>query len=197
LIEGKKVDENESGYTLEALARRGYSGRLIRYWLISTHYRKPITFSEDRLNEARQSLKRIDQCVFTLQNIKGGQPYPDLDQLLYDIKNGVTRAMDDDLNISAALAVLFSNIKKINILALERKINTAGAARILDAFRRIDAVLGFLEFSQAVDDPEVRRLIKARDQARSERNWEAADKLRNQLQSRGIMVQDRKLEGTL
>jgi cysteinyl-tRNA synthetase len=197
LIEGKKVDENESGYTLEALARQGYSGRLIRYWLISTHYRKPITFSEDRLNEARQSLKRIDQCVFTLQNIKGGQPYPDLDQLLYDIKNGVTRAMDDDLNISAALAVLFSNIKKINILALERKINTAGAARILDAFRRIDAVLGFLEFSQAVDDPEVRRLIKARDQARSERNWEAADKLRNQLQSRGIMVQDRKLEGTL
>jgi cysteinyl-tRNA synthetase len=193
LIDGKKVAENDSGYTLNTLARMGYSGRLIRYWLFSTHYRKPITFAEDRLIEARQSLKRIDQCVHTLQNIDGGQSYPELDQLLYDIKHGFTRAMDDDLNVSAAMASLFSNIKKINILALENKIDPDGAARILNALRRIDAVLGFIEFSQEVDDPEVRRLINARNQARSQRDWEGADKLRDQLRSHGIIVQDRKL----
>ncbi len=190
LIDGKKVDENDSEFTLDALTRLGYSGRLIRYWLISTHYRKPITYSEDRLNNARQALKRIDQCVFTLQTMRDGQPSPDLDQLIYDIKQGFTRAMDDDLNISAALASLFSNIKKINVLAREKKIDAAGASKILNALRRIDSVLGFLKFEAKVDDRDAQRLILARDQARSERDWEAADKLRDQLRSRGITVRD-------
>ncbi|MBW2429505.1 MAG: cysteine--tRNA ligase [Deltaproteobacteria bacterium] len=193
LIDGKKVDENDSDFTLDALTRLGYSGRLIRYWLISTHYRKPITYSEDRLNNARQALKRIDQCVFTLQTMRDGQPSPDLDQLIYDIKQGFTRAMDDDLNISAALASLFSNIKKINVLAREKKIDAAGASKILNALRRIDSVLGFLKFEAKVGDRDVQRLILARDQARSERDWEAADKLREQLRSRGITVQDCKV----
>jgi cysteinyl-tRNA synthetase len=193
LIDGKKVDENDSDFTLDALTRLGYSGRLIRYWLISTHYRKPITYSEDRLNDARQALKRIDQCVFTLQTMSDGQPGPDLDQLIYDIKQGFTRAMDDDLNISAALASLFSNIKKINVLAREKKIDAAGASKILNVLRSIDSVLGFLKFETKVDDRDAQRLMMARELARSERDWEAADKLREQLRSRGITVQDRKV----
>ena len=75
LIDGKKVNENDSAITLEDLSRMGYSGRLIRYWLFSTHYRKPITFSADRLKDAQHALRRIDQCMNTLQQIKNGQPY--------------------------------------------------------------------------------------------------------------------------
>jgi len=186
------VDENNSVYTLDDLTRMGYSGRLIRYWLFSTHYRKPVTFSKDRLNDARHSLKRIDQCIYTLQNIRDGQSYPDLDQLLYDIKHGFTGAMDDDLNISAAMASLFSDIKKINILTLEKKIDAAGASKVLDAFRRIDSVLGFLEFEDQDDDTEIQKLIKARNQARSEQNWQLADSIRDRLIERGIIVRDSK-----
>jgi cysteinyl-tRNA synthetase len=193
LIDGKKVDENNSAFTLDDLAGMGYSGRLIRYWLFSNHYRKPITFSEDRLQEARRSLKRIDQCIHTLKSIRDGQPYPDLDQLLYDIKHGFTDAMDDDLNISAAMASLFGNIKKINILVLENKLDATGATKILNAFHKIDSVLGFLESKTEIDDPGVRQLIEARNQARSEQNWELADRLREQLISTGIVVQDRKI----
>ncbi|UCD79553.1 MAG: hypothetical protein JSW26_29880 [Desulfobacterales bacterium] len=87
-----------------------------RRWLFSTYYGKPITFAPDRLKDARSSLKRIAQCIYTLQHVKRGQPCPELDQLLYDIKHGFTRAMDDDLNVSAAMASLFSNIKKINMI---------------------------------------------------------------------------------
>jgi len=193
LIDGKKVDENDSAQTLDDLMRLGYAGRLIRYWLFTTHYRKPITFSKDRLIDARHSLKRIDQCIHTLQHIKDGQSYPDLNQLVYDIKQGLIRAMDDDLNISAAMASLFGSIKKINILALEKKIDAAGASKVLDAFRNIDAVLGFIEFDKDVDDPTIQELIKTRKQARSEKNWELADRIRNQLRTRGIIVQDEKL----
>ena len=193
LIDGKKVDENDSAYTLDDLAGMGYSGRLIRYWLFSNHYRKPITFSKDRLIEARHSLKRIDQCLNTLKNIKGGQPYPDLDQLLYDIKQGFISAMDDDLNISAAMASLFRCIKKINILVLEKKVDAAGATKILNAFHKMDSVLGFLESEKEIDDPKVQELINARNRARSEQNWVLADRLREQLRSLGIIVQDRKV----
>jgi len=193
LIDGKKVDEKESGYTLEDLARMGYSARLIRYWLFTSHYRKPITFSADRLNEAERALKRIDQCVHTLMNVRGGQAYSELDQLLYDIKNGFTSAMDDDLNISAAMAALFRCIKKINILAQKKKIDSDGAAKILGALRNIDTVLGFLEFEDALDDAEVRKLLQAREKARSEKNWELADRLREQLVAQGVVVQDPKL----
>ncbi len=67
----------------------GYSGRVIRYWLIASHYRKPITFSTDMLDSAENSLKRLDSCIHDLLGIKDGDPYPELDQLLYDIKHGL------------------------------------------------------------------------------------------------------------
>ena len=128
-------------------------------------------------------------------NISGdGQSYPDLNQLVYDIKQGFIRAMDDDLNISAAMASLFGSVKKINILALEKKIDAEGASKVLDVFRSIDAVLGFLEFDKDVEMTQrSRKLIKTRNQARSEHNWELADRIRNQLRARGIIVQDEKL----
>ena len=193
LIDGKKVDENESVLTLEDLAGMGYSGRLIRYWLFSSHYRKPITFSEDRLNNARLSLKRIDQFFTGLKNIKEGRSYAELDQLLYDIKHGFIAAMDDDINISAAMASLFKNIKKINILVLERKIAAADTSKILDAFRHIDKVLGFLECDRPVHDSEVHKLIETRNQARLDHDWTLADSIRDQLEARGILVQDERI----
>ena len=194
LIDGKKVDENDAAFTLEDLAGMGYSGRLIRYWLFSTHYRKPITFSDDRLNNARLSLKRIDQFFSALKNIKEGRSYAELDQVLYDIKHGFITAMDDDLNISAAMASLFKNIKKINILALERKISVADTSKILDAFRHMDKVLGFLECDRPVHDSDVHKLIETRNQARLDHNWALADSIRDQLAARGVVVQDNKIE---
>jgi cysteinyl-tRNA synthetase len=192
LIDGKKVDEDDCRYDLDDLARMGYSGRLIRYWLFSNHYRKPISFSEERLKQAKQSLKRIDQCVAMLKNIKDGQPYAELDQLLYDIKNGFTSAMDDDLNIAKAMSAVFENIKRINKLALEKKIDPPGAAQILTTLRSIDAVLGFLEADTTMVDAEIQRLMAAREKARSEKNWMLADQIRDRLKSLGLTVRDQK-----
>ena len=193
LIDGKKVDENDSAYTLADLLDQGYSGRLIRFWLFSTHYRKPITFSRDRLNNARLTLKRFDQFFGTLRTLNNGQPYNELDQLLYDIKNGFASAMDDDLNISAAMAALFKNIRKINILVLEKKIAVSDASKILDTFYKIDQVLGFLECKPPVYDRDIQNLIDTRNQARRDRNWALADQIREQLHSMGVEVQDAKI----
>jgi len=118
LVEGKKVDEKGAGLTLSDLSDMGYSGREARYWLISSHYRKPVIFSIDRLEEGRNSLKRLSACIRSLLHVKKGEPYPELDQLIYDIKNGFINAMDDDLNISEAMASTFKAVRRVNGLTL-------------------------------------------------------------------------------
>jgi len=193
LVDGKKVDQNRTGLTLEGLMGMGYSPRLIRFWLLSTHYRKPITFSTRRLDAAARSLERIDRCISSLQQIEAGRAFAELDQLRYDIKSGFAAAMDDDLNIAAALAGLFKNIRKINALARQGRLDRAGASRILETFRRLDRVLAIMRFETPGDDPLVRDLVAARKRARAAKNWELADRLRERLKEMGVGVQDGKV----
>lgn len=194
LVNGKKVDEQGARPTLSDLTDMGYSGRDVRYWLLSVHYRKPVVFSKERLEDTKRSLKRIDACIYALAHAKSdASPYPELDQLLYDLKHGFISAMDDDLNISAAMASIFKIVKKVNILTLENKIDTDGALKIVDAFRNIDSVLKIFDFQDESHDPEIERLIQERDKARLEKNWNLADKIRDQLKTGGVTIKDKKL----
>ncbi|MGB6010307.1 MAG: cysteine--tRNA ligase [Desulfobacterales bacterium] len=193
LLDGKKVDEQGAVHTLSDLTDMGYIGREIRYWLLYGHYRKPITFSKERLKEAKRSLKRLDSCIHSLIQIKpGASLYPELDQLLYDIKHGFKTALDDDLNMSAAMASIFNNVRTINKLTLENRLDPEGASKIIDTFRAIDSVLKIFDFKYDIHDPEVQRLMEQRDRARREKNWDLADRIRDQLTARGINVKDRK-----
>jgi len=192
LVDGKKVNENGIRLTLNDLKERGWSGRELRFWLISTHYRKPVIFSEDRLNAARNSLERLDTFVHTLSQLKQGNPYPELSQLLYDIRQGFVTAMDDDLNISAAMASIFRNIKKINILTLENRISREDASKITEVFRSIDSVLKIFDFGEEISDSEIQELLAAREKARSEKNWSLADSIREKISALGVTVRDEK-----
>jgi len=194
LLDGKKVDEQGAVHTLSDLTDMGYTGREIRYWLLYGHYRKPIAFSKERLEEAKRSLKRLDSCVHSLIQMKPGPtPYPELDQVLYDLKHGFKTAMDDDLNMSAAMASIFNNVRTINKLTLENRLDPEGASKIIDTFRGIDSVLKIFDFKDDIHDPEAQRLMEQRDQARREKNWDLADRIRDQLTARGINVKDRKI----
>jgi len=190
LIDGKKLDEKSAELTMVDLMNIGYSGRVIRFWLLSSHYRKPIPFSKERLDNARRAIERLDQCMSNLRYVRKGQPYAELEQLLYDLKNGFCSAMDDDLNISAALATIFTLVKKINTLILKKKLSPADASKIIEGFRGIDKILKIFNFFDNTLEPEIQRLLDQRDRARSEKNWERADEIRNELKSRGVIVRD-------
>ena len=99
--------------------------------------------------------------------------------------------MDDDLNISAALATIFTIVKKVNILMLNKELHPEDASKLVEGFQSVGIVLNL--FDSADDDhvdPEVRRLLSQRDKARSEKNWELADKIREDLRALGVIVQD-------
>ena len=189
---GKMVDERQNRMTLRDLLDRGYSGREIRFWLLATHYRKGIVFSTDRLTHARNALNRIDTCIQALNQVISGKAFPELDQLIYDIRTGFVTAMDDDINIAAALASLFQHIKKINQLVLTSQIDPEGARKLIAAFRDIDSVLQIMSFSEPLPDTEIETMIAERNRARAERNWDLADRIRDDLRARGVSVRDYK-----
>jgi len=182
---------------LAELTARGITGRELRYWLLSVHYRKPLAYSAGRLEDARRSLQRLDRCVQSLLRIRNGRPAPDLDQLMYDLRQGVRRAFDDDLNLPGALAALFLGVKRINAWVADGGMDAQGAGRVLALLRDIDAVLAIFDFNEAGEasavSHEIHRLIEARRRARAERDWAQADRIRDELLGRGIRVQDTKI----
>jgi cysteinyl-tRNA synthetase len=179
---------------LGQLAEMGFSPKEIRFWLLATHYRKPLVFSPDRLEYARTALKRLQSCIHALQRIPpaDGRQHIDCDQLVYDLKNDFYRAMDDDLNIAEALASLFRHIKTINRLVLQNGIDRNAAERLLQVLKQIDGILGVLHFDDAASDPEIAALIEQRRRARDQKDWETADRIRNELAGRGVIVRDEK-----
>lgn len=190
LMDGKKLDVQAAGLTIAELVNMGYSGRVIRFWLLSSHYRKPVPFSKERLAYSRRALERLDRCMFNLRCVKQGEAYAEIEQLLYDLKNGFMSALDDDLNISAALAAIFKIVKRVNTLILNKELNSTDAAKIIDGFRNIDTVLKIFNFFDSYSDPDIQRLLKKRERAREAAEWDLADKIRDELRSRGIPVQD-------
>ncbi|MCF8049968.1 MAG: cysteine--tRNA ligase [Desulfobacterales bacterium] len=187
-----EVDGEPGGPPLTELAEQGYSGREVRFWLLTAHYRKPLRFSTDRLDDARRSLQRLDACIHSLQNVRDGRHYEDIDQLLYDLKQGFTDALDDDLNASAAMAAVFRIVRKVNRLLLEEHLDPAGARKILEAFREIDAVWNVCDFTGAYDDDAVRKMMAERDEARKHGDWKRADQIRDRLKKMGVVVRDRR-----
>ena len=196
LMDGKKADGAVARPTLSDLMDMGFSGREIRYWLLSSHYRKPIHFSEARLLNARKAIHRLDACIHLLQRA-GASKKPasgDVDQILYDLRHGFTEAMDDDLNTPAALASVFRQVKRINALAQQGAgMDGETAERLLDAFGDIDAVFHVLDLSLPETDPEIDALIQARRIARKEKNWAEADRIRDRLKALGVAVADEKV----
>jgi cysteinyl-tRNA synthetase len=196
LIHGKKVDEKKTRITLADIADMGYSARVVRFWLLSGHYRKPLTFSRGRLDEAQRALNRLDTFMDNLEHAArgSGSPCPEIDQIVYDIRNGFITAMDDDLNISAGLSRLFTVIRRVNTLIRQNALDPEGTSKILSVLYPMDQVLHILRTDIPVLSPDDLKRIETRRRARAEKNWELADRIRDELAGRGIILHDEKAD---
>jgi cysteinyl-tRNA synthetase len=190
---GKKADRDAAIPNIQDLLERGYNGRVIRYLLLSNHYRKPLNLTYDALDQAGRAIRRLDESISGLNSIEDGRPYRDLDQLLYDLKTGFTDAMDDDLNVSSATATIFQVVRKVNRLITNKDLDRAGTRRIIDAFKTVDTVLNIFDFEERPEDPEVEKLMREREEARRRRDWKLADQLRERLAAMGMAVKDKKI----
>ena len=192
LVDGKKIDEKDNRITLDDLKNSGYSWRDIRFWYLSAHYSKPLTYSEDRIKDSQIFLQKIDNCIHSLMNIEEGEASEEIDTIIQELEIDFIAAMDDDLNISVAIASILKTVKKLNIIISKKRVDKYGAEKVIDSFRSIDSVLNIFDFESKYTDPAVQYLLKERVKARDEMNWNKSDKIRKQLEDYGIYIQDNK-----
>jgi len=191
LVEGKKMSsEGGNLFTLKDLLNKGYNGREIRFLLIATHYRKPLHFSFKKLDEARKNLRRLDEFTQKLLCLPPGLPHPKVAAYLSDMEERFCGALANDINMSRALGALFDFMKKINPILSEGKLDLEQKKYILETFGKINEILNLLKLKECPLAPEIDRLIKDREEARRNKDWERADTVRNELAEKGFEIVD-------
>ncbi len=191
LVDGKKMtQDNDNVITLREVMEEGYSGREMRYYLMRTHYRKPINFSHRNLKIARKNLKRLDEFVGKLLCLPTGLPHPEVASYLTDMEERFFAAMDDDMNISKALGAVFDFMKKANPVINEGQLDRDQKGYILEALKKINSILNIMKLTECPLAPEIDKLIKVREVARKEKDWKRADGVRDELAEKGFEIID-------
>jgi cysteinyl-tRNA synthetase len=171
----------------EILAR--YRPEEVRYFILTSHYRSPLNYDEEHLDNARSALTRF---YTALRGLPAAEPAGGADYV-----ERFHAAMDDDFNTPEALAVLFDLVREINRV---RKDDEAGAAGLGAALRRLGDMLGILqddaeaylrgESAAGLSDADIDTLIEQRLAARQAKNWAEADRIRDELKAQGILLED-------
>ena len=193
VVDGKKMSKSLGNfYTLRDLIKKGYDPIAIRYLLLSTHYRQKLNFTFEGLEAAKAAVEKLNNFIFTLKNITETEDNKKIDSLIKKSEKEFEDKLDDDLNISEALAVGFNFMNEVNKL----KISKNDSKKVLDLMKKFNEVLGVIDFDKKEDVSDgVRKLIGERDKARDDKDWEKADKIRDELKKKGIELIDSK-EGT-
>ena len=173
------------------LVEAGVSPRALRYSLIAVHYRAPLNYSDESLAAAAAAVDRIDALLAALAGYREDRgDDPELPALLERVRAGFEAGLDDDLNVSEALAALFDGVRELNRRLDARTLSTADAGRATALVRDLDAVLGVAAPAGEVLDPALQALLDERVAVRAARDWAASDRLRDELLARGIAVED-------
>jgi cysteinyl-tRNA synthetase len=173
------------------LVAGGVSPRALRYSLIAVHYRAPLNYSDESLAAAAAAIERIDALLAALAAYtQEREDDPGLPEMLEGVRSAFGAGLDDDLNVSAALAALFDGIRELNRRLDARSLSTADAGRALALLRDLDLVLGIAAPAEAALDPDLAALLEARVAARAGKQWAESDRLRDELAARGIAVED-------
>jgi cysteinyl-tRNA synthetase len=169
----------------------GVDPRALRYALIAVHYRAALNYTPDSLAAVAAAVDRLDALLAALQAYREDRPDDStLPDALARAREAFDAAMDDDLNVSAALAAVFDLVRDLNRRIDARTLSTADAETAIDWLRTTDTVLGVLPDEGDDLEPSLRSMLDDRVAARAARDWAASDRLRDELAARGIAVED-------
>jgi cysteinyl-tRNA synthetase len=186
LVEGKKMSKSLGNFfTLRDLLAKGFTGREIRYLLLTAHYRETFNFTLEGLQGARTSLTRIDECLTKLRELAGNARAAGESPLLTQF----TAALDDDLNISGAWGAIFEWVRDTNRKLAENAMDSAAAAA-LATWDKLDSVLGVGAPKEVEVPAEIVALVEARQAARKAKDFKRADALRDELKAKGWVIED-------
>jgi cysteinyl-tRNA synthetase len=195
IVDGRKMAKSLGNfYTLRDLLDEGYTGRQIRWLLLTTHYRAPLNFTLAGLDAAKASLERVDDCALKLEETAargtaadGGKMQPLIEHARAQFGDG----LDDDLNIAVSVAALFDFVRDANKLLADGAVSASEATAATALLDEMDAVLGVIRFDKEAEIPaEITKLVEERQAARAAKDFARADAIRDTIAARGYTVED-------
>jgi cysteinyl-tRNA synthetase len=194
-VEGETMSKSKGNYyTFRDVAAKGYSAGAVRYFLLSVPYNKQINFTFDALAGAEKTVMGLRDFKARLGEAKTS---PGMNEALHDSTLTAARefeaGMDDDLNTSVALAVIHNLTRVVNTALAKKKLHEDNKLELLELLRRFDTVLNiFGDEQREMLDSEIQNLIDERQEARRRRDFARGDEIRDELASRGIILEDTK-----
>lgn len=173
-----------------------YGYEVIRYFLISSHYRSPINYSIDIIEQCQSALDRLYTCResldFAIKNAKSDiDDDEEILKLIASAKDEFIKAMDDDLNTADGIAAVFNLVSTINTEIINKEVSLNACKKAAEMFDELTGVLGLLYNRKSNDiDDDIEKLIEQRQTARANKDWATADKIRDELKAKGIILKD-------
>ena len=193
-INNQKMSKSLGNFFTVRDIRKKYDSEVIRFFMLSAHYRNPINFADTLMEQAKSAVERVYTCIenleFLLKSAPQKEAEPELSEKLDSFKQKFIDAMDDDLNTADAIAAIFDIVYLANT---EINGETSGAVieKALHLIRELGGVLGlFSKETKKSLDAEVEALIEERNKARAEKNWAKADEIRDKLKAMNIVLKD-------
>jgi cysteinyl-tRNA synthetase len=183
-------------YNLEDVRSHGLRPSALRYLYLGVHYRKQLKFSWAVLAQAEEALKRLTDFLARLDHLHERDANPEVSTRLKEAGRAFHEHVTNDLNTAAALGVLFDLVRALNTSIDNGELGTADAAAVRAAFDRFDRILGVLSLRRLEDQQppvpveQIQQLIEARRAARRNRDFLEADRIRAELDARGIILED-------
>lgn len=193
-IDNKKMSKSLGNFFTVRDIRKEYDSEVIRFFMLSAHYRNPINFAKELMEQAKSAVGRVYTCIENLEFLSGnandGEADNEIISALNGFKDKFIGAMDDDLNTADAIAAIFDIVYLANT-KLDENSSKASISAVLDMIRELGAVLGLFEKKEDKNlDAEVEALIEERAKARAEKNWARADEIRDKLKEMNIVLKD-------
>ncbi len=196
IVDGQKMSKSLGNFfTLRDLLARGKKPRVLRYLLLSCHYRQKLNYTEQSYNAAEAALQRIDDFQIRVQDALEKNTISKVDNIVDKTKEDFDKALADDLNIARSLAALFTFIKDVNTIIDKEGLGKNDKEKIFSTISYFDRVLGVLDRFRwqkelAIDREMVEKLIEERNLARAKKDYSKADTIRNRLREMGVILED-------
>ena len=192
-INGEKMSKSLGNVKSVSHVLENWGPNIIRLFCLSGSYSKPIDYTEILLKENITKLRQIESCYYELRLADGIDDKVTVEKLVNDCKNKFNSALNNDLNTSLALTIYYKLIREVNSLSAEEKLTVESAKIILPEFERMSDILGIKILKVSDDEKnEINQMIKKRDECRAEKNYDEADKIREQIAGRNIIFVDHK-----